>query len=147
MGGTPQANTVAGVATFSDVRITTAGTYRLGAKSDGVTGATSTSFAITPAAADHLVFLQEPSNARLNQAITPAVRVAVHDVYSNVVTSFTDIMYMKHRQKRQPAGERLVGPGRDAPGCGSRNRHVRGPEDRSGALVTHSPYPRPEPGA
>jgi hypothetical protein len=43
--------------------------------------------AITPAGADHLVFLQQPTTAAAGQAITPAVTVAVVDQYGNVVTS------------------------------------------------------------
>lgn len=95
LGGSLDMSTTSGVATFSDLSITQAGSgYRLEAASDGVAGVTSTSFGINPGAPDHLVFLTEPSNTRLNQAIAPAVRVAVHDVYSNVVTSFTDVMFM-----------------------------------------------------
>lgn len=111
-GWSRSANAVGGVATFSDASITTAGTYRLDATSDGVAGATSTSFAITPEAPDHLVFLTQPSNTQVNQAITPPVRVAVHDQYSNVVTSFTDLMFMEiitdgsplHNATLDPAG-------------------------------------------
>ncbi len=95
LGGSTDMSAVSGVATFSDLSITQAGSgYRLEATSDTLSGVTSGSFAINPGPADHLVFLVEPSNTRPNQAITPAVRVAVHDVYSNVVTSFTDVMFM-----------------------------------------------------
>lgn len=96
LGGNPNDIPMqSGVATFSTLSMTQAGSnYRLEATTDGVTAATSASFAITAGPPDHLVFLQEPSDVALNQAITPAVRVAVHDVYSNVVTSFTDVMFM-----------------------------------------------------
>jgi hypothetical protein len=47
----------------------------------------SVSIAITPAAADHLVFLQQPANTAAGQTITPAVLVAVVDPYGNLVTS------------------------------------------------------------
>src|SRR6266536_201249 len=95
LGGSTDMSAVSGVATFSDLSITQAGSgYRLEATSDTLSGVTSGSFAINPGPADHLVFLVEPSNTKPNEAITPAVRVAVHDVYSNVVTSFTDVMFM-----------------------------------------------------
>jgi hypothetical protein len=102
---------VAGVATFSDVTLTKAGTgYKLQATSDGVAAVSSTSFGINPASPDHLVVLQEPSNTRLNQAITPAVRVAVHDVYSNVVTAFTDIVFMNIGNNGAPLGNGMLDP-------------------------------------
>jgi hypothetical protein len=46
-------------------------------------GATVT---VSPAAADHLVFLQQPSDTGAGQTITPAVMVAVVDRFGNVVT-------------------------------------------------------------
>ncbi|HYR97402.1 MAG TPA: hypothetical protein VEO58_00200 [Gemmatimonadales bacterium] len=96
LGGNPSdAPLQSGVATFSNLSITQAGSgYQLEATSAGLAAVPSPPFAITPGSPDHLVFLQDPSNVRVNQAITPAVRVAVHDVYSNVVTSFTDVMFM-----------------------------------------------------
>lgn len=111
-GGAVDANATAvgGVATFSNVRMTTAGTYRLAAMSDGVAGATSTAFAINAAEPDHLVFVTEPSNTRPNQAIAPAVRVAVHDVYSNIVTSFTDVMFMNLGNDGSPLKNATLDP-------------------------------------
>jgi len=95
LGGTTSANAVAGAAMFSDLAITTAASgYRLEATSDTFSAATSASFAINPGAPDHLSFLNQPTNTTVNQAITPAVRVAVQDVYGNVCTSFTDVMFM-----------------------------------------------------
>jgi regulation of enolase protein 1 (concanavalin A-like superfamily) len=53
----------------------------------GGTGATGmTSFTVTPAAADHLVFLQPPSDTAAGQTISPPVVVAVVDQYGNVET-------------------------------------------------------------
>jgi hypothetical protein len=49
-----------------------------------ITGGTT--FTITPAAADHLLFLQPPSDAAAGQTISPAVVVAVVDQYGNVET-------------------------------------------------------------
>jgi hypothetical protein len=46
----------------------------------------STTFSIVPAAADHLVFLQQPTSTAAGQTISPAVAVAVVDPYGNVET-------------------------------------------------------------
>jgi hypothetical protein len=50
----------------------------------GITG--TTSFVITPAAADHLLFVQQPTNTAAGQPISPAVVVAIVDQYGNVET-------------------------------------------------------------
>jgi hypothetical protein len=47
----------------------------------------STTITVTPAAADHLVFFQQPTDTAAGQTITPAVTVAVVDQFGNVVTS------------------------------------------------------------
>jgi hypothetical protein len=46
----------------------------------------STSVPVDPAAADHLLFLQPPTDTAAGQTISPAVAVAVVDQYGNVVT-------------------------------------------------------------
>ena len=51
-----------------------------------VTGATS--FTVTPAAADHLLFLQQPTDTAAGQTLSP-VTVAVVDQYGNVETDDT----------------------------------------------------------
>jgi hypothetical protein len=51
---------------------------------DSITG--STSFTITPAEADHLLFLQQPTDTATGQTIGPAVIVAVVDAFGNVET-------------------------------------------------------------
>jgi hypothetical protein len=54
--------------------------------SDMMTGISgTTSFTIVPAAADHLVFLQQPTNTMAGQTISP-VMVAVVDQFGNVET-------------------------------------------------------------
>jgi hypothetical protein len=47
----------------------------------------SASISVTPAAADHLRFLQQPTDTAAGQTITPAVLVAVVDPYGNIITS------------------------------------------------------------
>jgi hypothetical protein len=77
-----------GVATFSDLSIDKAGTgYTLSASSSGLTGATSSTFNITPGAANRVAFSVQPSNTTAGSAITPAVKVEVRDANGNVVTS------------------------------------------------------------
>ncbi|HET7251503.1 MAG TPA: carboxypeptidase-like regulatory domain-containing protein, partial [Gemmatimonadales bacterium] len=74
-----------GVSTFSDLNITKTGTgYILQATAAGLTTANSTGFDITPAAADHLAFTVQPSDAVNGNAITPAVEVTVFDQFGNI---------------------------------------------------------------
>jgi hypothetical protein len=68
-----------GMATFADLLLISAGSgYTLIASAAGLADLTSQGFAITPAAADHLVFLQEPVDTGVGQTM-PAVVVAVGD--------------------------------------------------------------------
>jgi len=86
-GTTPQ-SAASGVATFNDLSIDSAGTgYTLAASASGLTGATSTSFAIAVGAAAQLGFLVPPSNTVPGQPITPDVEVEVRDLGGNRVTS------------------------------------------------------------
>jgi hypothetical protein len=84
LAGTVSTNAVAGVATFSNVSISKAATgYTLAASSGSLTSATSNPFSITAAAADHLVYAQQPTTAASAAAIIPAVRVQIVDQYGN----------------------------------------------------------------
>lgn len=82
--GTLTQATVGGVATFADLSLRTAGSYTLLAASGGLTGATSASFAISPAAPDHLVFGQQPTNTATGAVIAPPVTVLVVDAFGNL---------------------------------------------------------------
>jgi hypothetical protein len=87
LSGTLTVTVSGGVATFGDLSIDLAGSgYTLVASSSGLTGAASNSFAINPGIADHLVFLQQPTNTSAGQTIA-AVIVEVVDQFGNVVTS------------------------------------------------------------
>jgi hypothetical protein len=87
LGGTLTQTVVNGVATFSDLSLTKAASgYTLVATSGGLAALASNGFAITPAAADHLVFLQQPSDTAAGQTISPAVMVAVVDAFGNIET-------------------------------------------------------------
>jgi hypothetical protein len=86
--GTLTQPVASGVATFPDLSIEKAGTgYTLSATST-VTGTTSATFDILPAAASQLGFLVQPTNTAVNASITPAVQVAAQDAFGNTVTTF-----------------------------------------------------------
>src|SRR4029077_18813299 len=79
-----------GVATFSNLSIDKVGTgYTLTAASAPLTGATSSAFNISPAAAAKLAFTVQPTSAVAGVAIAPAVQVTVQDAFNNTVTSST----------------------------------------------------------
>jgi hypothetical protein len=91
LAGTVSVAAVNGVATFSNVRIVTAGRgYTLKAASTGLAAATSTQFAIAAAAASHLAFTVQPSQTVQGAAITPPVQVAAQDSFGNLATEFQD---------------------------------------------------------
>ncbi len=92
LSGTNTVNAANGVASFTGLSINKAGSgYTLVASSGALTGTTSATFTITPAAAAKLVFtLQPPTFAERAQPIVPALTVAIQDGFSNTVTSSTD---------------------------------------------------------
>jgi hypothetical protein len=68
LSGTLTVTVVGGVATFADLSIDMAGSsYTLAANGAGLPALTSAGFAINPAAADHLVFLQQPADTAAGQ--------------------------------------------------------------------------------
>src|SRR5438132_10815175 len=78
------------IAPFSYLSINKTGTgYTLTATDGSLGSATSANFNITPAAADHLVFAQQPTTTFVQQTITPAVKVRVLDRFDNLVTGDT----------------------------------------------------------
>ena len=89
LAGGSQVTVVAGVATFSGLSINKAGTgYTLTASSaPAYTGATSSTFNITPGAPTQLAFVQGPTDTVAGSAMTPAVTVAVEDTNGNIETS------------------------------------------------------------
>jgi hypothetical protein len=78
-----------GVATFSNLTLSTAGSYMLSATSSGLTSATSASFTITLPPVK-LAFTVQPSNGATGAAISPAVQVAIEDASGNTVTAATN---------------------------------------------------------
>ncbi len=82
---------VAGVATFSDLRLSRAGKgYTLSAAATGLGAAASAPFDIITGAVERLVFVTQPGNTPVGQGIAPAVQVAAVDGLGNVVTPFAD---------------------------------------------------------
>jgi cyclophilin family peptidyl-prolyl cis-trans isomerase len=87
-GNTATAQTVNGVATFSNLVINVAGSYTLSASGGSATGATSAAITISAAAASKLAFQQQPpATATAGAALSPAATVAVQDQFGNVVTN------------------------------------------------------------
>src|SRR5439155_717668 len=92
LAGTATVAAASGVATFSSLSIDKVGTgYTLTAADpgEGLSGATSTAFNITPGSATQLVFTVQPSTAVAARTISPAVQVAARDAQGNLVTGFT----------------------------------------------------------
>jgi hypothetical protein len=84
-GGTLTVTPQNGVATFSNLTLSTAGSYTLVASSSGLTSSTSASFTVTTPV--KLAFMVQPSNALTGAAISPAVQVAVQDANGKTVTA------------------------------------------------------------
>jgi hypothetical protein len=96
LAGTLTATPHNGVATFSNLSLSNAGTYTLSATSPDLVAANSTSFTITspgggtPPPAVKLAFSQQPSNASTGATISPAVTVVVQDNNGNTVATATN---------------------------------------------------------
>jgi Bacterial Ig-like domain (group 1) len=84
LSGTLTKNATSGLATFNNISINKTGTgYTLGA-SEGAFNTTSSGFNITPAAADHMLFTVQPTDAVNGNSISPAVEVTVFDQFGNI---------------------------------------------------------------
>ncbi|MBI5778803.1 MAG: fibronectin type III domain-containing protein [Planctomycetes bacterium] len=89
LNGTLSKNTVAGVATFSDLNMTLADTgYAITASSGGLTPAASNAFNITFAAANNLTWVTSPANSVAGSTMA-AFTVRVRDAYANNVQGTT----------------------------------------------------------
>jgi len=87
LSGTASVHASSGVATFSNLIFTGAGTYKIQPTDGGLTGPVSSSFTISAAQPANLVFIQEPADTTTGNAINPAVVVDVEDQYGNLVTA------------------------------------------------------------
>lgn len=100
-----------GAHTFT-ITLKTAGSQSLAATdtSTGSMTGTASGITVTPAAATHLGFLQQPTAAVAGAAISPAVRVALLDQYGNIVTTDnTDAVTLAFGSN--PSGAALSGGG------------------------------------
>jgi hypothetical protein len=93
LSGTVTSTTNAsGVATFGTVSINKAGAgYTLSAVSGTLTGATSSTFNITAAAASKLAFGQQPTTTIAGASISPAVTVQILDQFGNLTSSTANV--------------------------------------------------------
>jgi hypothetical protein len=88
LSGTLTVNAVAGVATFSNLRLDKAAAgYTLIASVTGINAATSEPFEVVPGAAARLVFTSQPTSTTTGATLSPAVQVTVQDALGNTVTS------------------------------------------------------------
>jgi hypothetical protein len=87
--GTATVLAAAGIATFGDLKVDSAGSYTLAASTTatGVTGVSSSAFVIGPSAASQLTFSAQPVTTTAGQSI-PTIAVTVRDAAGNVVPSF-----------------------------------------------------------
>lgn len=91
LNGTRTISAVNGVATFSDLSVSLAGSgYTLVASAANRAGATSNSFTVSPVGtATRLAFSAQPSNSVAGQSIAPGIRVQVLDENGALVMSST----------------------------------------------------------
>ena len=86
LGGTATATAAKGVATFSDLNISTAGAYRLTVTDGSLTASISNPFTVSPAAAAKLAIYSGPADATAGDTQDPIV-VLVQDKFGNLVTT------------------------------------------------------------
>jgi len=90
LSGTTTVAASGGIATFSGLSINKTGTgYTLAASSTGLTGATSSTFNITPSTATQLVFTTQPGGGTGGVAWSQQPVVTVEDQFGNPVTTGT----------------------------------------------------------
>ena len=108
LSGTLSHNASGGIATFNDLSIDKAGTgYTLSATGVGP-GVTSTTFNISHAGADHLVFTTQPANTQAGQTM-PSVVLEIRDAFDNLVTNATDQVTLAITSGTGTAGAVLSG--------------------------------------
>ena len=78
--------TTSGVATFSVLSTTTAGSYTVTASSTGLTSAVSSSFTVNPAAPSKVIFTTAPPTTGTAGSNLTSFAVSVEDTYGNVET-------------------------------------------------------------
>ncbi len=108
LGGTTTVAAVSGVATFSNLSITKAGTgYTLSARSGALTGEGSSPFSIGAAAAYRVMFTQQPTNVAAGTIFAQPVQATLFDKYGNLATQATHPVTVS--LDNNPRGARLRG--------------------------------------
>ena len=87
--GTVTVAAVAGVVSFSNLRIDTAGAKTLQLTDGALTSVNTSPFTVSPAAASQLVVSTQPAGATAGAAFTTQPVVSVQDAYGNTITSDT----------------------------------------------------------
>ncbi|HET7250882.1 MAG TPA: hypothetical protein VFI79_13615 [Gemmatimonadales bacterium] len=91
LSGTTTKAAVNGVVSFTDLSINKKGTgYKLSATTAGLTGATSSTFAINAGTASQVSFLVDPPSSSTSSgvALAPAIQADVEDALGNRVTTY-----------------------------------------------------------
>jgi hypothetical protein len=83
--GTSTVAAVKGVATFSDLSLTEAGTYKP-TITDGEMSAKTVKFTVSAAAPADLAFVQGPTPVKAGRSIAPAISVSLTDAFGNPIT-------------------------------------------------------------
>ncbi|XXF79957.1 hypothetical protein P2318_09465 [Myxococcaceae bacterium GXIMD 01537] len=93
LGGTRVATTSSGMATFSNLTLDKAATgYTLVATSAPLPSATSSAFAVTPASAAKVAFVDQPQETPAGTQMWPFVTVHVQDSFGNTVTTSSAVI-------------------------------------------------------
>ncbi|MEP7325463.1 MAG: Ig-like domain repeat protein [Gemmatimonadota bacterium] len=107
--GSGAVNAVNGVATFSNLKIDKPGSgYTLVADGGGLPSVTSSGFDISVGTGNKLVFIVNPSNAQVGEAINPAIQVQIQDGAGNPVLGSNPITLVIGTN---PGGATLTGGG------------------------------------
>jgi uncharacterized repeat protein (TIGR03803 family) len=88
IGGTLTVSAVNGVAAFSGLSFTKAGTYTVTATDGSLTPATTSTITVSAASANKLTIVQQPGGATAAQSIGTVI-VDVQDAYGNLITTDT----------------------------------------------------------
>jgi hypothetical protein len=84
--GTTTVAAKAGVAAFSNLVLTKAGSYTTKAADGSLTAVTSTAFTVAAATASKVIFTTSPTSGSVNTALS-AIAVSVEDAFGNIVTT------------------------------------------------------------
>jgi hypothetical protein len=125
LSGTKTVAASAGLASFSTLSVDKAAAgYTLAATAVGVgTGATSNTFTISHAAADHLTFTVQPTNSQVAPQTLNSFTIQIRDAFDNLVTDATDQVTLVITNGTGTAGAALGGTN---------------PKSASGGVVTFS---------